>query len=166
MELFFLRKIHRICPRHRGPGPPTPADGSMNFIKRQPLASGSMAQIDPSEPLSRLLISVVHHRSDGRGGWLRSLSFLELRWSASMRFAPTRSQRWGERVYANLNQWRAATEPDNGEAARPVLGDGVGGLRWSFVSMDMRQGFLELLSTFSTNQLLRSVVENSNLVAT
>jgi hypothetical protein len=39
------------------------------------------------------------------------------------------SQRRGERVYANLNWWRAAMEPDNGEAARSVLVDGEGGLR-------------------------------------
>jgi hypothetical protein len=45
-----------------------------------------------------------------------------------MRFAPTVSQRRGERVYASLKRWRAATEPGNGEAARPVLGDGEGGL--------------------------------------
>jgi hypothetical protein len=45
-----------------------------------------------------------------------------------MRFAPTRSQRRGERVYANLNRRRAATEPGNGEAARPVHVDGEGGL--------------------------------------
>jgi hypothetical protein len=76
------------------------------------------------------------------------------------------SQRQGERVYANLNRRRVATEPGNGEAARPVLVDGEGGLRWSFDSKDVRQGFLELPSIFSTNQLLQSVVENSNLVAT
>jgi hypothetical protein len=102
MELFFLRKIRRICPRHRGPGPPALAHGSTNFIKRRSLATGSTTQIDPSKLLSRLLLSDVHHRSDGRGGWLRpvatrnharggvswpsvaarrSLSFLELRWS-------------------------------------------------------------------------------------
>jgi hypothetical protein len=46
-----------------------------------------------------------------------------------MRFASTGSQRRGERVYANLSRWRAATKPDNGEAARPVLVDGEGGLR-------------------------------------
>jgi hypothetical protein len=46
-----------------------------------------------------------------------------------MRFAPTRSQRGGERDYDNLNRRRAATEPDNGEAAWPLLGDGEGGLR-------------------------------------
>jgi hypothetical protein len=38
------------------------------------------------------------------------------------------SQQRGERVYANLNRWRAATEPSNSVAARPVLGDGMGGL--------------------------------------
>jgi hypothetical protein len=47
----------------------------------------------------------------------------------SMRFAPTGSQRRGEHVYANLNRWRAATKPGNGEAARPLLVDGEGGLR-------------------------------------
>jgi hypothetical protein len=46
-----------------------------------------------------------------------------------MRFAPTGSQRRGELDYANLNQRRAATKPGNGEAARPVLDDGEGGLR-------------------------------------
>jgi hypothetical protein len=30
-----------------------------------------------------------------------------------IRFAPTGSQRWGERVYANLNGQRAATKPSN-----------------------------------------------------
>jgi hypothetical protein len=54
----------------------------------------------------------------------------------------------------------------NGEAAQSVLVDGEGGLRWSFDSKDMRQGFLELPSSFSTDQLLLSVVENSNLLAT
>jgi hypothetical protein len=46
-----------------------------------------------------------------------------------MRFAPTGSRRRGELDYANLNQRRAAMEPGNGEAARPLLGDGEGGLR-------------------------------------
>jgi hypothetical protein len=71
MKLFSLRKIRRICPRLRGPGPPALAHGSTNFIKCRLLASGSMAQIEPSESVSRLLISVVHHRSDGRGDWLQ-----------------------------------------------------------------------------------------------
>jgi hypothetical protein len=39
------------------------------------------------------------------------------------------SQRQGERVYANLNQQRVTTKPDNSEAARSVLVDGEGGLR-------------------------------------
>jgi hypothetical protein len=46
-----------------------------------------------------------------------------------MRFAPTESQRRGERDYANLNRCRAAMGPGTGEAARLVLGDGEGGLR-------------------------------------
>jgi hypothetical protein len=43
-------------------------------------------------------------------------------------FAPMGSQREGN-VYANLNRRRAATKPDNGQAARPMLVDGEGGLR-------------------------------------
>jgi hypothetical protein len=102
MELFSLRKIHRICPRYRGPGPPALAHGSMDFIKHQLLVTGSTAQIKPIEQVSQLLISTVHHWSDGWGGWLRpraapsharggtsrssavahrSLSFLEPGWS-------------------------------------------------------------------------------------
>jgi hypothetical protein len=102
MELFSLRKIRRICPQQRGPGPSAPAHGSTNFIKRRLLASGSTTRIESSEPVSWLLISAIHHRSDGWGGWLRpgaapahtrggasrpsttahgSLSFLELRLS-------------------------------------------------------------------------------------
>jgi hypothetical protein len=47
---------------------------SMGFIKRQLLATGSMARMESSKPVSRLLISAVHHRSDGWGagftrGW-------------------------------------------------------------------------------------------------
>jgi hypothetical protein len=45
-----------------------------------------------------------------------------------MRFAPTESQRQGERVYANFNQRRATMKPGNSEAAWPVLVDGDGGL--------------------------------------
>jgi hypothetical protein len=150
MELFSLRKICRICPRGCGPGSPASAHGSTNFIKHQSLASRSITQIEPSEPVSRLLISAVHHRSDDRGGWLRpgaararthggasrpsaaahqSLSFLELRWSVFDEVCSYSITTTMERDYANLNRRRAATEPANGEAAQSVLGDGEGGLR-------------------------------------
>jgi hypothetical protein len=69
--IIFLKKICRICPRHRGPGPPAPAHRSTYFNKRQSLVTGSAAQIKPIELVTRLLISVVHRRSDGWGGWLR-----------------------------------------------------------------------------------------------
>jgi hypothetical protein len=141
MELFFLRKISRICPQHRGPDPPAPAHGSTDFIKRRSLATGSMAQIKPIESVSRHLISDVHHLFDGWDGWLRPGAAPARAWRLIgvqvfssysgrflMRFAPTGPQRWGECVYANLNQRRAATEPGNSEAARPVLIDGEGGL--------------------------------------
>jgi hypothetical protein len=103
-DLFSLREIHRICPRDCGPGPSALAHRSTSFIKHRSLATASMTQIKPSEPLSRLLISPIHHGSDGWGGWLRpgaararvhggaprpsmvapwSLSFLEPWWSVS-----------------------------------------------------------------------------------
>jgi hypothetical protein len=46
-----------------------------------------------------------------------------------MRFAPTGSQQRGERVYASLNRWRAATKPGNSEVARLVFVDSEGSLR-------------------------------------
>jgi hypothetical protein len=180
MELFSLRKLHRICPHHRGPSPLASAHGSTNFIKRRSLASGSTTRIESSKPVSRLFNA---DPTAGSGQGQRRLALAAARrgqaqrharvWvfssygdRFSMRFAPTESQRWGERVYANLNRRRATMKPDNGEAARPVLVDGEGGLRWSFGSKDVCQGFLELPSSFSTDQLFRSAVKNSNLVAT
>jgi hypothetical protein len=202
MELFFLRKIRRICPRHRGPGPPASAHGSTNFIKRWSLATGSMTRIKPIESVSLLgcldpiwrwvaidssqlmqespsadLMAEAagssrgRHRLTvsrrGRARWLAGVRvFSSYGGRFLMRFALTGSQRWGERVYANLNWRRAAMKPNNGEVALSVLVDGEGGLRWCFGSKDVRQGFLELPSSFSTDQLLRSAVENTNLVAT
>jgi hypothetical protein len=113
-----------------------------------------------SSPIRRL------RRLAPAGGSAGSRVFSSYDGRFSMRFAPMRSQRWGERVYANLNRRRAATKCGKGEVARSMLVDSEGGLRWSFGSKDMRQGFLELPSTFSTDQLLRSTVENSNLVST
>jgi hypothetical protein len=57
MKLFSLRKICRICPQHRGSGPPAPAHGSTDFIKCQSLVTRSMARIKPIELVSWLLIS-------------------------------------------------------------------------------------------------------------
>jgi hypothetical protein len=126
MELFSLRKICRICPRGCGPGPPALAHGSTDFIKRQPLASRSMAQIEPSEPVSRPFITdpTVEAAGSGRGrrgitlaaarhGRARRLTgvrvFLSYGGRFPMRFAPTGSQRRGELNYANLNRRRATT---------------------------------------------------------
>jgi hypothetical protein len=95
--IFLKKKICRICPHHRGPGPPARAHGG---------ASRS---------------SAAAHRSS---------SFLLLRWSVLDEVCSYGiSQRRGERVCANLNRRRAATEPGNDEAARSVLVDGEGGLR-------------------------------------
>jgi hypothetical protein len=129
MDLFFLREIHRICPQDCGPGPPASAHGSTGFIKRRSLATGSTARIKPSEPLSRLLISAVHHQSDGWGGWLQTGAGWARAHGGAPRLTLMGSQRRGELNWANLNRRRAATESDNGEAARPVLGDSEGNLR-------------------------------------
>jgi hypothetical protein len=197
MELFSLRKIRRICPRHCRPGPPAPAHGSTDFIKRWSLATGSTALIKPIKSVSllgcldliwRWLPSALHSRCKSHPAPIRRLRRLASaeggvgscsRWLTgvrvfssygglfSIRFAPTGSQWRGERVYANLNLQRAATKPGNGEAARPMLVNGEGGLlQWSFSSKDVRPGFLELPSSFSTDQLLRSAAKNLNLVAT
>jgi hypothetical protein len=66
----------------------------------------------------------------GRAQWLTGLRVFSIYGGRFlMSFAPTGSQRRGERVYANLNRRRAATKPGNGEAAWPVLVDGEGGLQ-------------------------------------
>jgi hypothetical protein len=204
MKLFSLRKIHRICPRHRGPAPPAPAHGFRDFIKYWPLATGSTAQIKPiesasllgcldpiwrwvaigsSQPMQESLGADPTAEAAGSSQGWRRLALAVVRRGRAWRligvrvfssyggqfltrFAPTGSQRRGERVYANLNWRRVATKPGNGEVARPVLVDGEGGLQWSFGSKDVRQGFLELFSSFSTDQLLWSLVKISNLVAT
>jgi hypothetical protein len=54
IKLFSLRKIRTICPQHRGPDPPSPTHGPMDFIKRQLLVSGLTAQIESSESVSLL----------------------------------------------------------------------------------------------------------------
>jgi hypothetical protein len=146
MELFFLRKIHRICPQHRGPDPPPQAHGSTDFIKRRSLVSGSTAQIESSESVP--LLGCL----DPIGRWVGIGSSQPMQESPganpmaevansgrehvyailnqfSMRFAHTGSQRRRKRVYVNLNQRRATTKPGNGEEARPVLVDGEGSLR-------------------------------------
>jgi hypothetical protein len=193
MELFSLRKICRICPQHRGPGPPASAHGSTDFIKRRPLATRSMARIkliesvylvgcldsiwcwvaiDSSQSMQESpdTDSMAEAAGSGRGQHRLALTGVWVLSSYSgrfsMRFAPTGSQRWGEHVYANLNRRRATTKPSNGEVAQSVLVDGEGGLRWGFSSNDVHQGFLELPSSFSTDQLLQSAVENLNLVPT
>jgi hypothetical protein len=92
MELFSLGKIRRICPQHRGLGPPAPTHVSTDFIRRRSLATGSMAQIKPIESVSRLVISAVHHRSDGPDSWLRSgVAPARARGSASQ---PSAVARW------------------------------------------------------------------------
>jgi hypothetical protein len=69
-----------------------------------------------------LALTAVCH---GRARWLTGVRVFSSHsgWFP-MRFAPTGSQRRGELDYGNLNRRRVAMESGNGEAARPVLGDG------------------------------------------
>jgi hypothetical protein len=104
-----------------------------------------------------LALTVAHH---GRAWRLfRVQVFSSHGGRFPMKFAPTGSQRWVELDKANVNRRRAATESSNGEVAQPVLGDGEGSLWWSFGSKDVRWGFLELPSSFSTDQLLWTAAE-------
>jgi hypothetical protein len=81
-----------------------------------------------------LALAAARH---GQARWLTGvLVFSSYGGQFPMRFAPTGSQRRGEHDYANLNRRRAATKPGDGEAARPVIDDGEGGLRRSFGSKD------------------------------
>jgi hypothetical protein len=73
------------------------------------------------------------------------------------------SQRRGELDYANLNRLRVVTEPGNSVAARPVLGDGEGSL--GDASTPRTCADASLISLLAS-RLLRTVAENSNLVAT
>jgi hypothetical protein len=191
---YFPWKIHRICPHNPGLSPSSSAHGSTDFIKRWSLASGSMAWIKSSESVSLLgcldpierwvaigssqpmqespgVDPMAEAAGTGRGrrrltltgahrGRARRLAgvwvFSSYGGRFSMRFAHTESQRRWKHVYANLNWRRATMKLDNGE----------GGLRWSFGSKDVRQGFLVLPSSFLTDQLLWPATKNSNLVAT
>jgi hypothetical protein len=140
------------------------AIGSSQPMQESPGAN-LMAEVAGSDRGRRRLVLAVACRGRARrltGVWV----FSSYEGRFLIRFSPTGTQRQGECVYANLKWWRAAMKPGNGEAARSVLVDGEGGLRWCFGSKDVRQGFLELPSSFSTDQLLRSVAENSNLVDT
>jgi hypothetical protein len=74
----------------------------------------------------RLALTVARR---GRARWLTEVRvFSSYCGWFSMRFALTGSQRRKECVHANLNRQRVAMKPGNGEAARPVLVDGEGGL--------------------------------------
>jgi hypothetical protein len=181
--VFFQR--HRICTQDCGPGPPALAHRPTGFIKRRSLATGSMAQIKPSELLFLDLISNVELGADGYDGFVHDSSAPGKpgagkcrgwwRWGApsspytasfSKPKAPTRSRQWEVSVLTTYRDGDRPRIAGDGEAARLVLGDGEGGLRWSFGSQDVHRVFLELPSSFSTHQLLWTGRKNSNLVAT
>jgi hypothetical protein len=66
----------------------------------------------------RLMLDAACHGQAWRLAGVRVFSSFGGRFS--IRFAPTGTQRRGERVYANLKWRRAATKLGNGEAARQV----------------------------------------------
>jgi hypothetical protein len=138
--------------------------GSWKPMQESPSADPTAKAASSGRGRRRLVLAAVRRRWAQQLIGVRVFSSYGGRFSIT--FAPMGSQRWGERVYANLNRWRAATKSGNGEAARPVLVDSEGGLRWSFDSKDVRQGFLELPSSFSTDQLLQSAAKNLNMMAT
>jgi hypothetical protein len=164
---------------------PASAHGSTGFIKSRSLATGSTAQIKPSELLFLDLISTADLRADGYNGFvLDSSAPTKLgagrchgwwRWGApsspyatsfSKPKAPTRSGRWKVSVLTTYHGEDGPRTVGDKEAARLVLGDGEGGLQWSFGSQDVRRGFLELPSSFSTDHCSERRRKNSNLVAT
>jgi hypothetical protein len=143
------------------------AIGSSQSMQESPSADLMVEATGSDRGWRRLVLAAACH---GQVRWLTGVCvFSSYDGQFLMRFAPTESQRRGERVYANLNRRRVAMKPGNGEAARPVLVDSEGGLRWSFSSKDVCQSFLELPYSFSTDQLLRSVgswlaTENSHYI--
>jgi hypothetical protein len=133
---------------------------------------GLTARIKPSESLFLDLISTAYLGADGYDGLVLDSSapaksgagrrYGRRRWGApsssyatsfSKPKAPTQSRWWEVSILTTYRGGGPRTAGD-GEVARLVLGDGEGGLLWSFGSQDMRQGFLELPSSFSTDQLL------------
>jgi hypothetical protein len=139
LGLFSLRKIYRTCPRCCGPCTPHRLMGlwtSLNVGRWLPDRRLRLNQVnrwlpDPTAGSGRGRRGLA--LAAARSGRVQRLTGVQVFSSYggqfSMRFAPTGSQRRGKRLYANLNRRRAATKPDNGEAARPVLGDGEGSLR-------------------------------------
>jgi hypothetical protein len=72
---------------------------------------------------------------------------------------PTQSRQQGD---SDLLTYAAENDPwvagDDG-TVRLTSGDGEGTLRWSSGSQDVRRSFLELPSSFSTDQLLRTAAK-------
>jgi hypothetical protein len=155
-----------------------PVHESMGLIKRWSLATGSTARIKPNILLFLDQISSADLRADGYDGFVLDSSALvksgvgrrhgQRLWGApsspyaasfSKPKAPTWSKWWEISVLTTYHIGDGPRIAGDGDAARLVLGDGEGGLWWSFGSQDMHRGFLELPSSFSTNQLLRTAAE-------
>jgi hypothetical protein len=169
MELFSLRKIRRICPRHCGPGPAAPAHRSMDFIKHWSLAMGSTAQIKPIESVSLLRCldpiwrwvaigssqpmqespganPTAEVAGSGRGRHRLVLAgCVTAERGGSPKFEFSRATvvgfRWGLLLRDHSDKGNVFMLTLIGRE-RPVLVGGEGGLRWSFGTKDVRQGFL------------------------
>jgi hypothetical protein len=96
MDLFSIRESRRICPQDCSSSPPASAHGSMIFIKRRPLATGSTAWIKPSAPLFLDLISTADQGADDYDGFVLDSS------------APAKSGAGGDR---GQRRWGAPSSP-------------------------------------------------------
>jgi hypothetical protein len=103
------------------------AIGSSQPMQESPDADSTAEAAGSGRGRHRLKLVAVHRGRAWRLTGVRVFSSYGGRFL--MRFAPTESQRPGERVYANLNRRRVTTKPGNGEASWSVLIDGEGGLR-------------------------------------
>jgi hypothetical protein len=130
-----------------------PAHESTCLIKRRPLATGSTARIKPSKPFFLDLISTTDLGADGYDGFMLDSSAPaksgarrchgRWRWGAPSSpcagsffkpKAPTWSRRWEVSILTTYHGGDGPRTAGDGEAARLMLGDGEGGLQWSFGS--------------------------------
>jgi hypothetical protein len=79
---------------------------------------------------------------------------------------PTRSRRYKELILQTYIEGNSRGRVGNGSAVGSVLGGGEDNLQWCSSFKGVCQSFLVLPSRFLSGQLLQTVAENSNLVAT
>jgi hypothetical protein len=83
----------------------------------------------------------------------------------TMRFEPTRSRRQGEPILQTYGEENGRGRAGDGGVVWSVLGDGEDSLRRCSGFKGVLRSFLVLPSSFLSSQLLQTMAENSNLVA-